>query len=82
MSIKNSYKYLYTCSDLSLASTLSIWFPILKINTTNPRKADFYFSDTKELQEKIEKYWKNEILVEPKLMFQSIKLLKSRIYQG
>lgn len=79
---KNNYENLYGCSDLSLASTLYIWFPIIETDFSDSKKAVFYFQQSQELQDTINNYWRNELLVEPKTLFQSIKLLKSRIYQS
>ncbi len=71
---------LYSTSDMSLAAVLSLQFPIITVDRSNPRKALFFFSDTQQLQKITKKFWDNTLSVEPKAYFQSIKLLKSRIY--
>ncbi|HSW96411.1 MAG TPA: DUF5659 domain-containing protein [Candidatus Saccharimonadales bacterium] len=70
----------WTSSDLSLVSVLSLFFPIEKIDKTNPRKAEFVFVRTSELDGLITRYWEREILVEPRQYFDNLKSLKARLY--
>ena len=78
----NENEQLFLCTDLALASALVSEFPIIKIDVTNPKKAVFVFKNSPKLQKMIAGYWNNTLAVEPKSYFQSIKLLKNRIYQG
>lgn len=73
---------LYKTSDLGLATTLSLHFPIRTIDRSNARKVLFVFSQTGELNDFIDKYWKGEIVVEPQTFTNQIKNIKTRIYSG
>lgn len=78
--MKNNQDY-YKTFDLSLVTTISLFLPIEDINKQNPRRAEFIFQRTKELEKLIDKYWKKELLVEPRDFFDQLKALKGRIYE-
>lgn len=71
---------IFTSSDLALTTVVSLFFPIVAINKQNPRKAEFLFNRTKELNEFIDRYWKKELLVEPRAYFDQLKAIKARLY--
>lgn len=71
----------YSTSDLALATTISLNFSIKEMDKTNPRKAIFIFDRNKKLDEYINRYWRKEILVEPRQYFDQLKALKARIYE-
>lgn len=73
---------LYKTSDLGLTTTLSLYFPIRTIDRSNPRKVLFVFDQTGELNDLVDKYWRNEIIVEPQTFINQIKNIKTRIYSG
>ena len=68
-------------SDLALVTAISIFFPIIDIDKQNPRKVLFKFSRNKKLETFIDRYWKKELLVEPRSYFDNLKALKARIYE-
>ena len=70
----------FISADLALVTTLSLFFPITRIDKQNPRKVLFKFSRNKKLEAFIDRYWKKEILVEPRTYFDQLKSLKARIY--
>lgn len=70
----------YSTSDLSCATTLSLWFPIEAIDRTNPRKATFLFKRNEQLDELLESYWRRELKVEPQAYFSQLKAVKARLY--
>jgi len=72
----------YKTSDLGLATTLSLHFPIKTIDRNNPRKVLFVFDKTDKLSNFIDKYWRSEIVVEPQTFTNQIKNIKTRIYSG
>lgn len=78
----NSRKNLFVSSDLALAATISIYFPIVVIDKQDPRKAQFVFDRSKNLSELVDKYWKKELLVEPRTYFDQLKALKNRLYSS
>lgn len=71
---------LFASSDLALAATISIYFPVVIIDKQDPRKALFVFKRSNKLDELVDKYWNKELLVEPRTYFDSIKALKARLY--
>lgn len=70
----------YSTSDLSLATTLSLWFPIEDIDRSNPRKALFIFRKTPELEKLIDQYFRNEIKISPQTYFNQLRAVKARLY--
>jgi hypothetical protein len=70
----------FITSDLSLAATISLWFPIDLIDKTNPGKVLFLFKREFELDKLLEGYWRGELRVEPKMYFASLRSIKSRLY--
>lgn len=81
MNKNNKNKNLYKCSDLALASVLTLWLPLIDLDNSNLHKVFFCFEDSDNLRMKIKEYWDGTLRVEPKSYFQNIKLLKSRMYQ-
>jgi len=74
-------KNIYRTSDLALAATISISYPIQAIDrVTNFSKAYFLFRRAKELEQLIEKYWRQELRVEPQAYFNQLKIIKARLY--
>ena len=72
----------YKTSDLAIATTLSLYCPIIKIRKDNPRKAEFLFERNPELDGLLDRYWKKELLVEPRTYFDQLKALKVRLYSS
>ncbi len=70
----------YSTSDLGLATTISLWFPVDSIDRQNPRKATFIFKQNVKLNELLESYWKRELKVEPQAYFNQLKAIKARLY--
>lgn len=71
----------FSTSDLALSTAISLWFPLQEIDKSqNPRRALFIFSRSNELDEIVDKYWKKELLVEPRQYFEQLKALKGRLY--
>jgi hypothetical protein len=73
-------KKLFRTSDLALATTISLFYPIEAIDKQNPRKAYFVFKREEGLDELIEKYWKGELRIEPKAFFNQLRVVKARLY--
>ena len=72
----------FKTSDLALATTLSLHFPIVAIDHSNPRKVLFVFTRVSELNLMVEQFWRSGISVEPQTFTNQIKNLKTRIYSG
>ncbi len=73
-------EHYYQTSDLSLATTLSLWCPIENIDRSNPRKALFVFRKTSELEKLIDQYFRNEIKISPQIYFNQLRVIKARLY--
>ena len=78
--IKLLQNSLYQTSDLSLATTLSLSYPIEAIDKTNPHKAIFLFKRDENLDQLIESYWRGELKVRPAVFFNQLKVVKARLY--
>lgn len=72
----------YSTTDLSLATTISLFYPIEVIDRDLSHKVTFIFNRDDTLDSFIESYWKNEVRVNPIVYFNQLKFLKSRIYEG
>ena len=73
---------LYSTSDLALAATIFLFYPIRSINKENPSKVYFIFEKDKNFDLIIERYWHSDLKVDPQKYFNSIKALKNRIYNA
>ncbi|MBA3724764.1 MAG: hypothetical protein H0W89_07850 [Candidatus Levybacteria bacterium] len=71
----------YSTTDLALATAISLFFPLEKIDkTTNSYKAQFLFRRSEKLDQFIETVWKNELKVSPLAYFSQLKNIKARLY--
>jgi len=70
----------YQTSDLSLCTTISLFFPIETIDRSNIRKAVFVFRKTPELEKLVDQYFRNEIKVSPQVYFNQLRVVKARLY--
>ena len=70
----------YITSDLALATTISLQFPIQDIDRSNPRKAVFVFLRSTELENLVEGYFRNELKISPQTFFNQLRDIKSRLY--
>jgi hypothetical protein len=81
MNIKTSNeKNLLTCTDLALAATISLFYPLESIDKQNPHKAQFIFTRNAHLNKIIESYWRGELKVEPKQYFNALRTIKAQLY--
>jgi len=72
----------YLTSDLSLAATLSLFFPLVEIDKSNGRKAVFLFRKSAELEELVESYFQNAIKVVPRAYYNQLRDIKARLYSN
>lgn len=70
----------YKTSDLTLATVLSLYYPIEAIDRTNPDRVQFLFKREEGLEEVVEKYWRRELRVEPQAFFNQLRIIKARLY--
>lgn len=68
-------------SDLGLAASLSAsGFVVVRVDKQDPRRAVFVFERSPELQQYIERYWADSLLLPATLLLEHIRKLKTRIY--
>lgn len=72
----------YETSDLGLATALvAVGHHLIDINRLNPRRAVFIFDKTSEVDDAVNKYWHDELVVSAQHYFETIKRVKSRLYE-
>ena len=68
-------------TDLGLAASLTAsGFVVIKVDKSNPRRVVFVFEKSPELEDKIELFWSNNLLLPATILLENIRQLKSRIY--
>ena len=70
----------YRTPDLALAAVILLSFSLEGIDRQNPRKAQFLFKQSKELELLVEDYWRGEVKVEPQAYFGALRTIKARLY--
>jgi hypothetical protein len=77
-----SIKSLYKTTDIALGSTfLSYGLKLEAVDKSNP-KVIFLFRKEKGIEEIAQGFWSHNLLVDPLLYFNSLKELKTRLYQN
>ena len=74
-------KNVYSTSEISLASALYLFYPLEDIDRTDPSRVIFIFKRGDGIDDLVNKFWKRELLVDPFGYFNSLKLLKARLYE-
>ena len=78
-----SMSRIYQTSDFPTALTLQVLrHELTDIDRTNPRRSVFYFIDSSELQEDLQKLRRGEIKVDPLDFWYAQKRLKQMLYDG
>jgi hypothetical protein len=72
---------IFKTSDLPLAATLYLYKPIEFIDKSDSQRVVFAFVRSEEIDRFIEQFWKNELKVNPRFFFESLKSIKSLIRQ-
>lgn len=81
MSIFQSENY-FTTPDLGLASALvALGFTVSHLDKQNPRRVEFFFEHSKELDDCVQAYWASTLDVIALTYFNAMRMLKSRIYR-
>ena len=70
----------YRTSDMALATVISLTHAIEEVDRQNPRRAEFMFRQSADLNQLIEAYWKGELRVEPQKFFSQLRTVKARLY--
>ena len=73
----------FESSDLSLISTIYYFGgKIETIDKSDPSRAKFVFPRNKELDALIQGFWSKSLQVEPQGYFNSLREIKTRLYQS
>ncbi len=72
----------YFTRDLGLATALSLFSPIQKINKSNPKKAEFLFVKNDEVIRLVDSFWQNNLKVDALTFFNQLKIVKTRLYEN
>lgn len=79
--LNEQHSQAFITNDLSLSCTLLCYnFTLAGLDASDSRKVGFVFTESDELQDTIKKYWDNQLAVNPREYFNTLKDLKSRIY--
>lgn len=72
----------FRTADLAITAALCVsGFIVDEVEKVSPTRSVFIFSDSAELKEAINQYWRGELRVEPQAYFNQLKTLKARIYE-
>lgn len=75
------YKDLFTTYNLNFSAVLvASGIKLSKVDRGLGSKSLFCFENSKKTQEINDRYWRKELLIEPQLLFDSLKFLKNRLY--
>lgn len=66
--------------DLSLAATVYLFEPLAGIDKQDSRRAEFLFERSQELNDLVERFWRGELKVDPRLYFDALRAIKARLY--
>lgn len=64
------------------AALISKDFELVDLDKSNQNKVLFVFNQSQELDEAVNDYWVGKLYVSARLMFETIKMLKNRIYSN
>ncbi len=70
----------YQTADMACAAALSLFFPIEAVDRTSGRRVFFIFERSEKLDQFVQMFWRGEVQVEPRAYFDSIKAIKTRLY--
>ena len=71
----------YKTTDMNLATVLSMKYPVRELINKEGRGI-FTFDDSDELQDFVEQFWNKQLTVEPQALFDALKVIKNRLYNG
>lgn len=76
----NDSDTVFKTSDFTLATTLSLYFPIVAVDKIDSRRVEFSFQRSAKLGDIITQFWTYAIEVEPQKFVSQMKMIKTRIY--
>lgn len=74
---------MFQTSDLGLATCLvSLDYDLWNLDKANPKKVQFIFRRTDDINLIINNYWQNDLKINARTLFDNQKMLKNRIYSN
>jgi len=70
----------FKTTDLALAATIALFLRMPDIKKLSSGKCEFHFQQEEDLDKLIPAFWRGELLVEPRRFFESMRAIKSQIY--
>ena len=69
--------------DLALSATLiTLGYQLKHTDKSHPSKVKFVFESDPAIQKIVNGFWSDNLLVNPRSMFDNLRLLKSQIYSS
>jgi hypothetical protein len=81
MTLQLNENTFFKTTDLALATTISLSYPLETIDRGN-RKAQFVFKRDVGLDELITSYWRRELKVEPQAYYDALRVTKGQLYEN
>jgi len=73
----------YVTTDLNCSvSLICSGFELASLDRTDPRRVRFVFYKFPGLEQAVDDYWSNTLLVKARTMADNLKSMKSRLYGG
>lgn len=67
--------------DIGLASTLTtLGYNLIELDKSNYRKCQFIFNRDEHIDQKINEYWDDKLLLPARSLVENQKMLKNRLY--
>lgn len=72
----------FRTADLALTAALCVsGFVVEDVDKVSPQRSVFVFQNGNELLEAVNRYWRQELRIEPQAYFNQLKIIKARIYE-
>jgi hypothetical protein len=73
----------FRTADFNISTVLlASGFELLGIDRSNKRRAEFIFSLSPSLNKTIQEYWDDKLNISPQKIFNTQRLLKTRLYSS
>jgi hypothetical protein len=67
--------------DLSMAAVIFLFKPLEGVDRQDPKRAQFIFKRSQELNDLVTKFQRKELKVEPLAYFAALREIKARLYE-
>jgi hypothetical protein len=82
MPMYDDANFFFRTSDLALATALCVLgMAIEAMQQSDGQRMFFIFNKSDKLTDLVNRFWRNELLVDPLAYFNQLKVLKTRIYR-